>query len=240
MVKIAICGCAGKMGARILNIAQSDREVKVVMGLEACGHPSVGSKIGDGEVTDDCNDISRADVVIDFTVPEATMEHLKAAVKHGKAIVIGTTGLSEQQAAAVREASTKIPVVFSPNMSIGVNLLFRLVKEAAAKLSKDYAVKMVEAHHIHKKDSPSGTAKRLAQIIKEASMREVDDIKSIREGEIVGDHKVTFEGPYDVIELSHSAKTRDIFAKGAVAASKFVFGKEPGLYDMQDVLGAIK
>jgi len=228
------------MGARILNIAQSDKEVKVVMGLEAAGHPSVGSRIGDGEVTDNRDDISHADVVIDFTVPEATMEHLKAAVRHGKAVVIGTTGLSEEQAAIVREASAKIPIVFSPNMSIGVNLLFRLVREAAQKLSKDYAVRMVEAHHIHKKDSPSGTAKRLAQIIKEASMREVDDIRSIREGEIVGDHKVTFESPYDVIELSHSAKTRDIFAKGAVAAAKFVFGKKPGLYDMQDVLGAIK
>jgi 4-hydroxy-tetrahydrodipicolinate reductase len=99
---------------------------------------------------------------------------------------------------------------------------------------------MVEAHHIHKKDSPSGTAKKLAQIIKESSMREVEDIKSIREGEIVGDHKVTFESPYDTVELSHSAKTRDIFAKGAIAAAKFVAGKKPKLYDMQDVLGAVK
>jgi 4-hydroxy-tetrahydrodipicolinate reductase len=240
MIKIAICGCAGKMGARILSIAEKDRDVKVVLGMEAKGHPSVGSKLGSGEVSDCCDDIARADVIIDFTVPDATMENIEAALKHKKAIVIGTTGFSEPQVAKIKEAAREIPVVFSPNMSIGVNLLFRLVKEAAEKLSNDYSVRMLEAHHIHKKDSPSGTAKKLAQIIKEASMREVDEIKSIREGEIVGDHKVTFESPFDTIELSHSAKTRDIFAKGAIAAAKFVAGKKPKFYDMQDVLGAIK
>ncbi|MDD5423810.1 MAG: 4-hydroxy-tetrahydrodipicolinate reductase [Candidatus Omnitrophica bacterium] len=240
MVKIAICGCAGKMGTRILNIAEKDKDVRVALGLEAKGHPSVGSKLGGGEVSDNCDDVAQTDVIIDFTVPEATMEHLDAAVRHKKAIVIGTTGFSEPQMDRIKEASAKIPVVLSPNMSIGVNLLFRLVKDAAEKLSGDYTVRMVEAHHIHKKDSPSGTAKKLAQIIKESSMREVEDIKSIREGEIVGDHKVTFEGPYDVVELSHSAKTRDIFAKGAIAAAKFVAGKKPKIYDMQDVLGAVK
>ncbi|HOX09768.1 MAG TPA: 4-hydroxy-tetrahydrodipicolinate reductase [Candidatus Omnitrophota bacterium] len=240
MVKIAICGCAGKMGARILYFAEKDKQISVTLGLEAKGHPCVGSKMGSGEVSDNCDDVAQADVIIDFTSPEATMEHLDAAVRCGKAIVIGTTGLSDAQLAKIKEASAKIPVVQSPNMSIGVNLLFRLVKEAAEKLSGDYLVRMVEAHHIHKKDSPSGTAKKLAQIIKESSMKEVGDIKSIREGEIVGDHKVTFESPYDIIELSHSAKTRDIFAKGAIAAAKFVAGKKPKLYDMQDVLGAAK
>ena len=168
------------------------------------------------------------------------MEHLDAAVRQKKAIIIGTTGFSEDQLNRIKEAANRIPVVLSPNMSIGVNLLFRLVKEAAGKLSKDYKVTMVEAHHIYKKDAPSGTAKKLAQIVKEASRREVEDIRSIREGEIVGDHKVTFESPYDIIELSHSAKTRDIFAKGAIAAAKFIAGKKAKLYDMQDVLGDIK
>ena len=236
MIKIGICGCSGKMGTRVLNIAAADKGISVVLGLEAKGHPSIGSKIAQGEVSDDCDDIKAADVLIDFTAPEATMEHLTAAVRHNKAMVIGTTGLSEEQVSRIREAAKKIPVVFSPNMSIGVNLLFRLVKEAAGKLSKEYRVNMVEAHHIHKKDAPSGTAKKLAQIIKEASMRDVEDIKSIREGEIVGDHKVIFDSSYDTIELSHSAKTRDIFAKGAVAAAKFVYKKKPGLYDMQDVI----
>lgn len=236
MVKIAICGCAGKMGTRILNLAAEDKEVQVVLGLEAKGHPSVGSRATDGKVSDDIADIKAADVLIDFTTPEATMEHLAAAVKHKKAMVIGTTGFSEDQINRIKEAAGNIPIVLSPNMSIGVNLLFRLVKEAAGKLSKDYGVTMIEAHHIHKKDAPSGTAKKLAQIVKEASNREVEDIRSVREGEIVGDHKVTFESPYDVIELSHSAKTRDIFAKGALAAAKFIAGEKPGLYDMQNVI----
>ena len=239
-IKVAVCGCAGKMGARIAGLASEGSDIKVVLGLEAKGHPSVGSKFAYGEISDDPDDIKAADVLVDFTIPEATIEHLAAAVKYKKAMVIGTTGFSEEQIRKIKEASKKIPIVLSPNMSIGVNLLFRLVKEAAEKLSKEYRVTMVEAHHIHKKDAPSGTAKRLAQIIKEASNIEVEDIKSIREGEIVGDHKVTFESPYDIIELSHSAKTRDIFAKGALAAAKFIAGKKPGLYDMQNVLGDIK
>ncbi len=240
LIKVAVCGYAGKMGARIAGLAPKETGIRVILGLEAKGNPSVGSKFAYGEVSDRLDDVKAADVLMDFTVPEATMEHLAAAVKYKKAMVIGTTGLTEEQVKKIREAAKKIPIVFSPNMSMGVNLLFRLVKEAAGKLSKDYGVTIVEAHHIHKKDAPSGTAKKLAQIVKEASNREVSDIKSIREGEIVGDHKVTFESPYDTIELSHSAKTRDILAKGALAAAKFIAGKKPGLYDMQDVLGDIK
>lgn len=240
MVKIAICGCAGKMGARIAGLASAETGVKVILGIEAKGHPSIGTRLGGGNVSDRLDGIKAADVLVDFTTPDATMEHLEAAVKYKKAMVIGTTGFSEDQVKRIRQASKKIAVVFSPNMSMGVNLLFRLVREAAGKLSGDYRVTIVEAHHIHKKDAPSGTAKKLAQIVKEASARDVADIKSIREGEIVGDHKVTFESPCDIIELSHSAKTRDILAKGAIAAAKFIAGKKAGLYDMQDVLGDIK
>lgn len=240
MIKIAIYGCAGKMGARILSLASGDNDIKVVLGLEAEGHPSIGSKLAGIEVSGNRDDIKTADVLIDFTTPDATMEHLDAALKYKKAIVIGTTGFSEYQTSRIWEAAKEIPIVFSPNMSIGVTLLFRLVKEAAEKLSKGYRVRIIEAHHIHKKDAPSGTAKMLAKIIKEAWMRDPDDIKSIREGEIVGDHKVAFESPYDTIELSHSAKTRDIFAQGALSAAKFIAGKRPKLYDMQDVLGDIK
>jgi len=240
MIKIAICGCAGKIGTRILNLAAEDKDIKVVLGLEAKGHPSVGSKLAGVEVSTEIDNIKTADVLIDFTIPEATMEHLNAALKHRKAIVIGTTGFSQEQIDGIKQAAKKIPVVFSPNMSIGVNLLFRLVKEVAEKLSKGYDIRIVESHHIHKKDAPSGTAKKLAQIIKDASGREVSDIKSIREGEIVGDHKITFESGVDVLELSHSAKTRDIFVQGALVAAKFIAGKEPKLYDMQDVLECYK
>jgi len=236
MIRLAISGCAGKMGTRIFNLALDDKDLKPIVGIEQTEVLKQCLKTDEFKVSDNPDDIKEADVLIEFTAPEPTIEHLDYALKYKKAMVIGTTGLSEDQIRKIREASKNIPIVFSPNMSIGVNLLFKLVKEAAEKLSKDYKVKIVEAHHIHKKDAPSGTAKKLAQIIKDASGREVSDIKSIREGEIAGDHKVTFESPVDTVELSHSAKTRDIFAKGALAAAKFIAGKKPGLYDMQDVL----
>ncbi len=240
MIRLAISGCAGKMGTRIFNLALDDKDLKPVIGIEQTEALKSCLKTSGFKVSDSPDDIKEVDVLIEFTAPEPTIEHLDYALKYEKAMVIGTTGLSEDQVGRIKEASKKIPIVFSPNMSIGVNLLFKLVKETAEKLSKDYGVRIVEAHHIHKKDAPSGTAKKLVQIIKDASGREVSDIKSIREGEIVGYHKVTFESPVDTIELSHSAKTRDIFAKGALVAAKFIAGKKPGLYDMQDVLGAIK
>jgi len=240
MIKLAISGCAGKMGTRIFNLALDDKDLEPFIGIEQAAALKQCLKTDNFKISDDPNDIKEADVLIEFTAPEPTIEHLDYALKHKKAMVIGTTGLSGDEIRKIVEASKNIPIVFSPNMSIGVNLLFKLVKEAAEKLSKDYKVKIVEAHHIHKKDAPSGTAKGLAQIIKDASGREVADIKSIREGEIVGDHKVTFESPVDTIELSHSAKTRDIFAKGALEAAKFIAGKPPGLYDMQDVLEEAK
>lgn len=240
MVRIAISGCAGKMGSRIFGLASQDKDLEVVIGLEQKSHPAIGSTIGEVKVTDDPENIKTADVLIEFTTPQATIEHLDYALKHKKAMVIGTTGLTEEQASRIKDASKNIPIVFSPNMSIGVNLLFKLVKEAAAKLSKDYEVNIVETHHVHKKDAPSGTAKKLAQIIEDTSGRDVTDIKSIREGEIIGDHKVTFEGPLDTIELAHSAKTRDIFAKGALEAAKFIVDRPPKLYDMQDILSEIR
>lgn len=238
MIKLAISGCAGKMGARIFNLASGDKDLKPVVGLEQKPSLPLCPKAEGFKVSDNPDEINDADVLIEFTSPEATMEHLEYALKHKKAMVIGTTGLSEGEISKIKDASKKIPIVFSPNMSIGVHILFKLVKEAAEKLSGDYRVRIEEAHHIHKKDSPSGTAKRLAQVVKDARAVEVADIKAIREDEIVGDHKVIFESADDTIELFHSAKTRDIFVKGAIAAAKFIVGKKPGLYDMQDVIEA--
>ncbi|MFH1622808.1 MAG: 4-hydroxy-tetrahydrodipicolinate reductase [Candidatus Omnitrophota bacterium] len=236
MIKLAISGIKGKMGQRILNLAGSDKEFKIVTLLERKGHLDIGSKINNITITDNSDDISQADVLIEFTSPEATIEHLNICAKYKKAIVIGTTGLSDQQRENINKASSSIPVVFSPNMSVGVNLLFKLVKEAASKLSGDYQVKITEAHHVHKKDAPSGTAKQLAKIIQQEGNQELKDIKSIREDEIAGDHEVCFESAEDIIKLSHSAKTRDIFAKGSLVAAKFVMGKKKGLFDMQEIL----
>ncbi len=165
------------------------------------------------------------------------MEHLALCEKYKKAMVIGTTGLSDSEKAGIKAAASKIPIVFSPNMSIGVNLLFKMMALAAKTLGKEYNIRIDEAHHIHKKDAPSGTAKELEAIARSINADAKIPINSIREDEIVGDHTVTFESGLDIIKISHSAKTRDIFAKGALEAAKFVVGKPPKLYTMQEVLG---
>jgi 4-hydroxy-tetrahydrodipicolinate reductase len=237
MIKLAISGCAGKMGSRILNLAFADRSFDVVVALESKSHSIIASKVGNIKISDDAEQVKLADCLVEFTSPQATLEHLNICSKYKKAMVIGTTGLNDGQKQQIEAASKNIAIVFSPNMSIGVNLLFKLVKETACNLSSAYSVKIIEAHHVQKKDAPSGTAKNLAQIIKETTGREVSDIKSIREGEIIGDHEVIFESPWDTIKLSHSAKTRDIFAQGALEAAKFIVNKKSGLFNMQDVLG---
>jgi len=223
------------MGSRILELAFADKEFEVVAALETKGHPSIGSKLGNIKITDDIEAIKLADCLIEFTSPEATIAHIETCSKLKKSIVIGTTGLSDQQKNIVSDSAKNIAIVFSPNLSIGVNLLFRLVQEAAHRLP-GYSVKIIEAHHVQKKDAPSGTAKQLAQIIKDSTAKDVADIQSIREGEIIGDHEVIFDSPYDTIKLVHSAKTRDIFAQGALTAVKFLAGKKTGLFSMQDVL----
>lgn len=236
MIKLAISGCCGKMGTRILNLALQGKSFSVVCALEKKGHPLIGKKISNLEVCDDIEKIKGADVLVEFTTPESTIEHLDICVKYNKPMVIGTTGLSQEQQDKIKIASKKIPIVFSPNMSIGVNFLFKLVRESAQKLSKDYKVLITEAHHIHKKDKPSGTAKKLAQIIKEWRGEDVEEIRSIREDEIIGDHEVIFDSEYDTIKLSHSAKSRDIFAKGALAAAQLVVNKKNGIFGMEDIL----
>lgn len=229
MIKLIVSGCCGKMGKRIIAKARQDKEFKLVGEIEDKVHPELNIN---PEVIKD------GDVLIEFTTPSATVEHLGIAKKYRKAMVIGTTGLDVQQVESIEQASRNIAVVLSPNMSLGVNLVFRLVKEAAEKLGKDFKANIVEAHHLHKKDAPSGTAQRLAELIKQNSKGKRDTIKidSIREGEIVGEHQIRFESPEDVIIIKHSAKTRDIFAQGALAAAKFVVKQKPGLYDMQDVI----
>ena len=221
MIKLAISGYKGKMGQRITALAEKDKKFNITAKIE---------------MSDSIEAVKAVDVLIEFTSTVATMEHLRACVRFSRAMVIGTTGLSENELSEIKLASKKIPIVFSPNMSVGVNCLFGLVRSAAKKLGLDYEVNIVEAHHAHKKDAPSGTAKKLAQIVKDSSNRDVKDIKAIREGEIIGDHRVIFESSVDKIELFHTAKTRDIFALGALRAAKFIVGKKPGLYSMEDVL----
>jgi len=210
------------MGSRIVELVKEDPSLELVGAFDA---------------GDDAEPlIAACNCLIEFTSPEATMDHLALCEKLGKAIVIGTTGLSAAEQEQIRSAAMKIPVVFSPNMSVGVNLLFKIIADAAKALGQDYHIEIVEAHHEHKKDAPSGTAKEMARIVEEARGGAQVPIESVREGEIVGEHTITFESDVDVIEITHSAKTRDIFVKGAIKAAKFLTGKTSGLYTMKNVL----
>src|SRR3989338_5261678 len=176
MIKICVSGSKGKMGLRIIELAKNDSEFALSAAFDVDGEPEMN--------------IKKSDCLIEFTTPKATMEHLTLCEKHKKAIVIGTTGLSDAEKGRIKEASRKIPIIFSPNMSIGVNLLFKLVEMSAKTLDLNYSVKIKEAHHVHKKDAPSGTAKELVNIVK-GVRGEVDiPIESTRLDEIVGDHTI--------------------------------------------------
>lgn len=236
MIKIGISGICGRMGKQILHLAKSSQNIKVLIGLEREDHPDVGKTIEGLLISKDLQVIKDCDCLIEFTNPKATVEHLALLVEFKKSAVIGTTGLTDKEQAKIKEVSASIPIVYAPNMSVGVNLLFKLI-ERCASLLKDYKVQVEEAHHIHKKDAPSGTAKKIAQIINaEGFGIKTEDIKASRIDEVVGDHRVIFESGMDKIELFHSAKTRDIFAAGALRAAEWVVGKAPGLYCMNDVL----
>jgi len=237
MIKIGVIGARGRMGQRIIKLAGQDKELKVVIGFEASRHPDSGKVIDGVKITDDFGQAEACDCLIDFSSADATLASLPYLVKLKKPVVIGTTGLTRQHLDEVKKVSKVIPVVYSPNMSVGVNLLFKLLKEAA-KILKGYSVNIEESHHIHKKDAPSGTAKKIAEVINGQGFKiKEEEVKSIREGEIVGDHKVVFESDVDKITLSHHAKTRDIFAKGSLVAAKWLAAKPKGLYSMEDVLG---
>lgn len=225
MTKVTVSGCRGRMGSSIRRLVEEDPELELA---------------GVFDVNDDPDTAIRAcDVLIEFTAPEATIKNLDIAKRLGKAIVIGTTNLNDAQMVVVKDAAKSIPIVFSPNMAVGVNLLFKLAQEAAAVLDNGYTVTISETHHVHKKDAPSGTAKKLRAIISEEKKKDAGEIKvdSHRIGEIVGDHTVIFDGKEERLELTHHAKSRDVFAKGAVVAAKFIAGKKPGLYTMDKVLG---
>jgi len=231
MVKVVISGALGRMGKRITAFAEKDSEMEVAGRLEKKTDAGSGISVRLEDIKNEY------DSIIEFTEPEATLERVKEAVKLKKGMVIGTTGISPEGIEAIKKASALIPVIFSPNMSTGVNIFFSLIERASLFLGKDYRVKVKEAHHIHKKDKPSGTAKKIISIIKEKTGSEDVPVESMREGEIVGDHDIVFESEVDTIKISHSAKTRDIFALGAIKAAKFLKGKKPGLYTMKDVLG---
>lgn len=237
MIKLAISGCQGRMGQRILSLARDDNAFHITTLLEHKDHPKANEEINGIKISTNNTALNGSDVLIEFTLPEGTLENLHSAVERGVKMVIGTTGLSAAQIKEIEKASEKIAIVFASNMSVGVNLLFKLTEMAASKTQDKYTMNITEAHHVHKKDAPSGTAKTLGEIAESAAGQKVQNIESIREGEMIGDHEIIFESGEDIIKISHHAKNRDIFAKGALIAAKFLIDKDTGLYSMQDVLG---
>jgi 4-hydroxy-tetrahydrodipicolinate reductase len=266
VIKIIVTGVSGRMGSSILRLALNDPELAVSAVLEAKGHPLIGKSadtvVGETgltrspRITDDLEaTIDNSDVIVDFTVPSVSIDYFRLASAHGKAIVIGTTGFSREVVTEMK-TTPKARAVISPNMSIGVNLLFDLVEKASRVLGSDYDTEIVEMHHRMKKDAPSGTAIRLREAVEwgrsDTGWREVTGrqglwgerkpeeigVFAVRGGDIVGEHTVFFAGPGERVELTHRASSREIFARGALLAAKWLFRQEsPGIYDMKDVLG---
>ena len=235
MIKLGIAGVCGKMGRRIFELAQQDKDFELSLALEKKGIPQIGKEIGKLKISSNPDGLFLVDVFIDFTGPEASEANLDYVARYKKALVLGTTGLNDSQLRKVEEVSKVVPVVFSPNMSVGVNVLFAILPDLVKRLGPDYSIEIVEAHHKMKKDAPSGTAMKLAQVLQDASKREIPT-HSVRLGDIVGDHTVIFCGNSERIEIKHQAHSRDLFALGALKAAKWIAAKPAGLYSMQDVL----
>ena len=248
-MKVAIAGAGGRMGRTLIDATLADGELQLVVALDAAGSPAIGSEIGRTKVTSDAGMVALADVLIDFTRPEGTLAHLK----HARAMVIGTTGFSDAQKKSIAEAAKRIPVVMAANFAIGVNAVYKLAETAARILGDGYDVEIIEAHHRHKVDAPSGTALKLgetiAAVLKSSDFvfgREGDTgerparqigYHSIRGGDIVGEHTVIFSGTGERVEVTVRSQSRMTYALGALRAAKWLKGRPPGLYDMGDVLG---
>ena len=235
MIKLGIAGVCGRMGRRIFELASQDRDFEIMLALEKKGTPMIGRELGKLKISSSPDGLFLVDVIVDFTTPEATQDNLDYVARYKKALVLGTTGLNDMQLKKVEAVSKVIPIVFSPNMSVGVNVLFALLPQIAKRLGPDYSIEIVEAHHKAKKDAPSGTAKKFGQILVDIIQKEIP-IHAIRLGDIVGDHTIIFCGNSERIEIKHQAHSRDLFALGALKAAKWIMGKPAGLYSVQDIL----
>ncbi len=265
MIKAVIIGAAGRMGRTIVKVIQETEGIECLAGVENTGHPSVGKDLGEVaglgsvgvKITDDLSlVIKEADVLIDFTTPSSSLYNMELASYFNKPMVVGTTGFDEKQKEKILEFVQSFPCVLSPNMSLGVNLLFKLVEMVAGILGPGYDVEILEFHHRGKRDAPSGTALRLGYRIAQALGRKFEEVAiygrkgevgprshgeigilALRGGDVVGDHTVIFATEGERLELTHRASSRETFARGAVKAALWVVDKPPGLYDMEDVLG---
>ena len=265
-IRVAIAGSGGRMGQTLIDAVLAAPDLTLTGALEISGSALLGRDVGErsGRATgvaitaDPAAGVRNADVLIDFTRPEGTLAHLAACAAAKVGAVVGTTGLSAADKEAMRGFARGIPIVFAPNMSVGVNVLIKLVEVAAQRLGDDYDVEILEMHHRHKVDAPSGTALSLGEAAATALSRDLQSVgvytrqgvtgerperaigfASLRGGDVVGDHTVIFAGDGERIELTHRAGSRANFAQGALRAARFVAlkRKEPRMYDMQDVLG---
>ncbi len=263
MVKVVIVGAAGQMGRQAAYAALQDKDIQVVGAVVEPGAPEIGADAGNlaglattGVVaTDDLESvIALGDVIVEFTAPRPSVAHAQLASRHGKAVVLGTTGLGPEHQEAIGRVAEAVPVLMAPNMSVGVNVLLKVLPLITKALGAGYDIEIVEAHHRRKKDAPSGTALKLAEVIAaalDADLREIASfgregiaprkegeigLHAVRAGGIVGDHRVIFANDGEQIEIVHRAFSRQTFALGAARAAKFIVKQKPGLYTMQDVL----
>jgi 4-hydroxy-tetrahydrodipicolinate reductase len=265
MVKVIVAGAAGRMGRRIIHMICQNPQTTLAGAFERAGHPDLhedaGVVAGEGElgvkIQESLNEvIGNGDVLIDFTAPEATLKNIRACSEHGLSVVIGTTGIVGDMLKELETSAKKTRCVFAPNMSVGVNVMFKIAGEMARILGDDYDMEILEVHHRLKKDAPSGTAMKLGGVLADATGRDLAEvgvyerkgmigqrtdaeigIQTWRAGDITGEHTVMFGGIGERLELTHRAHNRDNFARGAVRAALWIVGQPDGLYDMQDVLG---
>jgi 4-hydroxy-tetrahydrodipicolinate reductase len=264
ILNIAIAGSSGRMGRALLEAVARADDLRLTAALERAGNPflkkDAGELIGapwNVHITDDLADaLCGSDVLVDFTRPEGTLAHLAACRANRVKMVIGTTGFSSEQKKELEAASKDIAIVFAPNMSVGVNVTLKLLEMAARVLGEGYDIEIIEAHHRHKVDAPSGTALRMGEVVAKALGRDLGKVAvyereghtgerpsaaigfaTVRGGDIVGEHTVMFAGTGERVEISHKAGSRATFAEGALRAARFLAGKQNGLFDMQDVLG---
>jgi 4-hydroxy-tetrahydrodipicolinate reductase len=265
MLNIAVSGAGGRMGRALIEACQQQAICRLAVALDRPGSTALGRDAGElagvgtlgVTVTDRLEDhVAQFDTLIDFSRPDATLGYLDACCKHGKHVVIGTTGFDATGKERIRAAADHIPIVFAPNMSVGVNLCFKLLELAARVLGQDADIEIIEAHHRHKVDAPSGTALRMGEVVAQTLGRDLKQVgvfardgvtgerprdaigfATVRGGDIVGDHTVLFAMPSERVEITHKASSRGTFAHGAVRAALWLQNREKGLFDMQDVLG---
>ena len=264
MLNIAVTGAAGRMGRSLITACHQNDHCQLTLALEHSGNSMLGNDAGDlagiGKLNVALSDNLEAGAasfhtLIDFTRPEATLANLKTCIANNKSIIIGTTGFSDAEKQQIEQAAKSIPIVFAPNMSVGVNLCFKLLDLAARVLGDEVDIEVIEAHHRHKVDAPSGTAVRMGEILATALGRDLDEcavygregitgprerktigFETIRAGDIVGDHTVLFAADGERVEITHKASSRMTFANGAIRAALWLQEQPAGLYDMQDVL----